>query len=320
LKCIEPIWNYPGLYNTTNPLSDEFYRPQTWYILSTEVHASRLLQFVSRPVPDILKPMYLFGGLALQQISEPYVRNWLETRQSVNRMIQTFSTMVFGTNLDQVIQPGGSANLAKRVAMYNAYRSNFGLMVIDSKENGGEKLENVSAPLGTLDHLQAQAQEQQASVVGIPLVKMFGITPSGLNSSTDGEIRTFYDTIKAEQERICTPNMRRLLDIVQLSLFGEIDDDITFTWNPLWSMDEKSASDLRKADTDRDVAYIEAGVLDPVEVRQRLADDEKSGYNNIDVDDVPEPPDMMGGEMLEPEVPGEHIVPEKEGSIAEKSE
>ncbi|WP_241502645.1 anti-CBASS protein Acb1 family protein [Bombella intestini] len=32
------------------------------------------------------------------------------------------------------------------------------------------------------------------------LVKLFGITPNGLNASSEGEIRVFYDEIAAFQE------------------------------------------------------------------------------------------------------------------------
>ncbi|MFL9997993.1 DUF1073 domain-containing protein [Paraburkholderia sediminicola] len=84
LRVVEPIWTYPGMYNSTDPLSEDFYRPQSWYVMNRQVHASRLLTFVSRPLPDMLKPAYAFGGLSLSQIAKPYVDNWLRTRQSVS--------------------------------------------------------------------------------------------------------------------------------------------------------------------------------------------------------------------------------------------
>ena len=44
------------------------------------------------------------------------------------------------------------------------------------------------------------------SVSGQPLVKFTGITPNGLNASSDGEIRVFYDDIHAEQEAVFRDN------------------------------------------------------------------------------------------------------------------
>jgi hypothetical protein len=108
---------------------------------------------------------------------------------------------------------------------------------------GDEEFFNVSTQLGTLDKLQAQAQEQMASISGIPLVKLLGVTPSGLNASSDGEIRVFYDYILAYQERMFSLPLRKVLDIVMLSEFGEIDESISFQFEPLWQM-----SDAEKAD------------------------------------------------------------------------
>ncbi|EDK8146394.1 DUF1073 domain-containing protein, partial [Salmonella enterica] len=76
LRIIEPVWTYPGMYNSDNPLSDDFYRPSEWYVMGKTVHASRMIDLISRPVPDMLKPAYNFGGLSLVQIAEPYVNNW----------------------------------------------------------------------------------------------------------------------------------------------------------------------------------------------------------------------------------------------------
>ncbi|WP_175425859.1 anti-CBASS protein Acb1 family protein [Trinickia violacea] len=56
LRVIEPLWTYPGTYNSTNRLAADFYRPQSWIVMNREVHASRLMAFVSRPLPDPLKP------------------------------------------------------------------------------------------------------------------------------------------------------------------------------------------------------------------------------------------------------------------------
>jgi hypothetical protein len=61
----------------------DFYRPTVWFVMAKKVHASRFLQFCSFPVPDILKPAYLFGGVSLLQMIKPYVDNWLESRQDV---------------------------------------------------------------------------------------------------------------------------------------------------------------------------------------------------------------------------------------------
>lgn len=297
LVVVEPIWTYPGNYNASNPLAPDFYRPVDWYVMGQTVHRSRLLTIVSREVPDMLKPVYAFGGLSLSQMAKPYVDNWLRTRQSVSDLLHSFSTMVLATDMSSTLAGGNGQDLFRRVAFANQARDNRGLWVID-KEN--ETLDNLSTPLGSLDDLQAQSQEQMASVAGIPLVVLLGITPSGLNATSDGEIRTYYDKIKSYQEKVFEPSLRVVIDMIQLDEFGAIDPEIGFEFLSLWEMDETALAAIRKSDAEADVGYVNAGIVDPEEVRERLAEDEGGLYFGVDLSapapEMEDDADVLAGE------------------------
>lgn len=284
-RVIEPVWTYPGVYNAQNPLSPDFYKPTEWFVMGKTVHASRMIDFVSRQVPDLLKASYNFRGLSLVQIAEPYVNNWLRTRDSVSDMIHSFSVPVMGTNMGTVLQGGAADTMLSRLDLFNRCRDNRGAFAIDNNPSQPETVEFVNAPLGTLDSLQAQAQEQMASVAGIPLVFLLGITPNGLNASSDGEIKVFYDYIHSLQQAMFKLNLKRVLDIIQLSEFGDIDSDIYFEFEPLYEMSSKEKAEIRKIDADTDAVYVTAGVLSNNEVRQKVADDPDSPYHSLDLSD-----------------------------------
>lgn len=284
LRNVEAIWCYPSGYNTTNPLLDNWYRPDKWYVQGNEVHSSRFLTFIGREVPDILKPTYSFGGLSLSQMAKPYVDNWLQTRQSVNDIISAFSVFVLKSNLTETLQADGE-QLFRRAALFNAVRDNRGLMMIDKET---EEFDNVSAPLSGLDALQSQAQEHMAAVSHIPIVKLLGIQPAGLNASSEDQMRSFYDYINSYQEHLYRDQLRRLLGIVMLSLWGELDDTIDFEFVPLWSLDEKGQAEVRKIKAETDDLLIGAGSISSEESRTRVANDPGSDYAAIEVDDVPD--------------------------------
>jgi len=299
-QVIEPVWTYPGVYNAQNPLSPDFYKPTEWFVMGKTVHASRMIDFVSRQVPDLLKASYNFRGLSLIQIAEPYVNNWLRTRDSVSDMIHSFSIPVIGTDMSQVLQGGGAENLLMRLMMFNQCRDNRGAFARDNDPNKPEEVEFVNAPLSGLDTLQAQAQEQMASVSSIPLVKLLGITPNGLNASSDGEIRVFYDYIHSLQQSIFKTPLKRVLDVIQLSEFGDIDPDITFEFEPLYEMSAKEKAEIRKIDADTDAVYIAAGALSANEVREKIADDPDSPYHSLDLSDEIEI-DLEEDEEIDPD-------------------
>lgn len=294
LVVVEPIWTYPNGYNSINPLRDDFFKPSSWFVMNRQIHASRLLTFVSRDVPDLLKPAYAFGGLSLSQLAKPYIDNWLRTRQSVSDAISAFSIMVLQTDLGSVLNNGGGQAMALRAQLFNQTRDNKGLMMVNKDT---EDLKNVTMPLGTLDKLQAQAQEHMAAVTGIPLVVLLGITPSGLNASSEGEMNAYFAWVESQQATLFGPPLSKLLAIVQLSLYGEIDPEIGFVFEPLAVMSAKEIADVRKTEAETDASLITAGVIDPHEARVRLAADADSAYASLDLDPAhdPEPP-QQGGE------------------------
>lgn len=280
IASIEPIWTTPSAYNALNPAAPDFYKPSAWFMIGQEVHASRLLTIITRPLPDILKPAYNFAGMSLSQMAEPYVDNWLRTRQSVADLINNFSITVLATAMDQVLQGNDDgADIFARADLFTATRSNKGLMLLDKER---EELVQVNVPLGGLHELQAQSQEHMCSVSRIPAVVLTGISPSGLNASSEGEIRVFYDWIAAQQESFWRSPIDTILKVVQLSLFGEIDHDIGFKFVPLYQMTEKEESDIRFQDSQTATNYLNAGVISNDEVREKLAHDPDSGYQGLD--------------------------------------
>lgn len=286
-KLIEPVWTYPADYDGANPLSDDFYKPRAWYVMAQKIHASRMLVFTARQVPDMLKPAYSFGGLSISQMVKPYVDNWLRTRQSVSDLLHSFSVLGIKTNMGAALEGGDGSDIEGRASLFNLTRDNRGLMMLNTDED----MFNVTTPLTTLDALQAQSQEQMASVMRVPLVKLLGIQPAGLNASSDGEVRVFYDTISAAQERDYRAPLTRVMQIIQLDLFGEIDPDLGFSFEPLWQLSEAEKATARKTDAETASVYIGDGVLTPEEERQRLAAQEGGMYPALDLSVVPEVPD-----------------------------
>jgi hypothetical protein len=291
LIVIEPMWSYPGYYNSTDPLKANYFSPDTWYVMNKVVHHTRLLTMISAEVPDILKPNYSFRGVSMSQRAMPYVQNWLRTRQSVSDLLHSFSIVVLKTVMQAQLAGDAWNSVFARVDVFNATRDNRGAMVIDKET---EEMDVLAVPLGTLDKLQDQSLEQLSVVSRIPMIKWAGITPGGLNGGGEDEIRVFYDDIHAQQEHLFADPLKRIIDIVQLHLFGKIDPSVGFKFIPLWELDEAGEALVQKARADTHAIYVQEGVVSNEEVRTTLAEDEHSPYFGLDMDpeDVPDPPEM----------------------------
>lgn len=301
VKPIEPVWCYPAYYNANNPLKDNWYAPQVWYCQAMSVHVTRLLRFVGREVPDLLKPSYMFGGVSLSQLMKPYVDRWISTVQAVTDIIVSYSTSGIRTNLSTDIKPG-QPDIFARVALFSELRSNMGTMVLDKDT---EEFFQFNTPLSELEALMSKMQECLCSVSGTPVVKLLGIQPAGLNASSTGEITSWLDWCEAFREKFCGEHLTTIIDFAQLSLFGEVDPDITWTWESLRSLDPKEETEQRKVQAETDAVYVEIGVFDPAEIRQSLLADPESPYFGLEEVSSELDTSAMGAGEVDPGMAGE---------------
>jgi len=206
----------------------------------------------------------------------------------VSDLLHSFSTSGLATDMSSVLEDGGDGDtLFNRAMLFNNARDNRGLMLINKDT---EEFFQFNTPLSGLDKLQAQSQEHMSAPSHIPLVKLFGITPTGLNASSEGEIMVFNDFTHAMQEVLFRWPLDKVLKILQCHCFGKIYPEIGFEFQSLTELDGEALSRVRKSDAEAGATYIAGGVITNAEERQRIANDPNSGYNGLNVDDVPEIP------------------------------
>lgn len=294
---VEPIWTTPANYNADTPLRDDFYKPSVWWVQGSRVHSSRMKSLVPFPVSQMLAPAFNFGGLSLTQQLKTYVHNFLRLRNSVSSIAANFSKLVlltdmFGNMATPQHADYGDINpssLTGRANLLQSISDGQDTIVADKEKEDAKIL---ATPLGGLNELLAQAMEAMASIPGIPLVKLFGIQPTGLNASSDGEIRVFYDEIAAWQADQIEPTLRWVFNLVQIHLWGDIDPDIDYEFVHLWQMDEKQAAEVEKLKADTDAVNIVSGKISSDEAREREATDDTSIYRNVNLTGpAPENPD-----------------------------
>lgn len=285
LRIIEPINLYPGRYDTLDPTSEDYFNPETWFVLGKEYHRSRFLYFAQNEVPLILKPLYNFFGISLAQQVLEYVQNFTENRRSAQRLLNKFSLTIWRTDMSQFLSGGDCNSLTQRVKYFNAQRSNDGTVLLDKET---EEMEQINTPLSGVTDIVSMSLDLAPVILGISKDKYFGDLPKGLNASSEGTNRIYYDKIQSLNEKICYDNVEKVLKILQLNRYGEIDDNISFQFAPLWEMDERERAEINKVKADTAAVYLDRGALSAEEVRGALADNPDSGFSNIDVDDVPE--------------------------------
>lgn len=302
-RLIEPINCYPAPYNADNPLEAGYYNPDAWLVQGRKVHASRLLRIVQNELPILLKPAYNFFGIPMAQMALDYVDRFDTIRIAVAKLVKRFSTSVVQTDMSQMLNGGGfddASSLKARAAMWSMLGSNEGLMFLDKE---AEAFVQVNTPLTGLGDIVSQSLELLAAIARQPAVKLLGISPKGFNATGEYDESNWYDRVASQQTGVFGQPLDFAVKVIQLSEIGHIDEDITHAFLPLHEESETEKAARRKSDADTAGIYIDRGITSPEEERARLAADPDSGYNSLDVDDLPTPPAQVsaGGEDDEDE-------------------
>ncbi len=292
IRLLEPYLVTPASYNSINPMEDDYFRPQVWYVQGVPVHSSRMLYFAENELPTIIRPSYNFFGLSLAQKVMDAVSHYTSLREAAARLMEKYALTVFKTNMGDIMQGGLNHAMQKRIDYFVQMRNNDGCAAIDKET---EDLVVMTTSMAGVTDLVRQAQEYVAAMFCEPVTKMWGLSPAGFNAG-DSDLRNHYDNIAALQQKILYHPMQRLIKVLQMNKYGEIDPDITFEFSPLSDEDENLKISTAKTKCDINIAYMEAGVLSAEEVRQKLIDDPDSGFDGLD----PEPPKQPVPEELSP--------------------
>ena len=276
-KLIEPYLVTPGLYNSVNPMADDYFKPSMWYIQGIPVHASRVIYFAENKLTTLLKPAYNFFGLSLAQKVLDAVAHYTENREAAGRLLQKYAVTILKTNMEEVLSGGFDQALKNRIQYFVQNRSNDGCAAIDKDM---EDLVIQSTSLAGVTDIVRQSMEYVAAMFCEPVTKMWGLSPNGF-SSGDVELQNHYDNIKAQQEKMFGEPIRRAIRVLQQNLYGEIDDSIIFNFLPLSEDDERKIAETNKIQADTDSVLITAGVISEDEARERLIADANSGYNTL---------------------------------------
>ena len=265
----------------SNPMSKTFGKILTYMIdfrtgttgtvVRTPVHYTRCLAFFGESVPENIayteQKLRYWGSSVLQPIWEQ-LRDMGGVMGSVaNLMYELIIGKYKFANLSQIMAAGKEAQLITRMEIINASKSIINGVLLDSTDEYTRDTANLSGISDVIDRFMMLL----SGVTGIPLTRLFGRSPGGLNSTGEGDLSNYYDMVKAKQKTDLKRPLKELLGL--LSVIAGYAEPVSFKFNPLVQMTEKEEYEMEKleADTKRaqaetDKIYIDTGVLSPEEV------------------------------------------------------
>lgn len=288
IRIIEPFLATPGRYNSINPMAEDYFRPQLWYIQGIPVHASRLFYMTECELTTLLKPAYNFFGISLSQRVLDAVAHYTACREAAARLLKKYSLTMFKTDMSQVLTGGYDDTLQRRIEYFLQNRDNDGVAVVDKES---EDIVIMTTSLSGVTDVVRQAMEYVAAMFNEPVTKMWGLSPNGF-SSGDNDMQSHYDNIASLQQKMLADPIQKISAILQINAFGEIDHNIIFKFSPLDEEDVNATVTNNKTEAERLTMLIDSGVISPEEGRQQLIDNPNSGFNSLEPYADIVPPDV----------------------------
>lgn len=191
--------------------------------------------------------------------------------------------------LRSVLAAGGKPeeSLINMFTYMSMLQNSSGITLLDKDD----EFSTQSYSFGGISEMILQFGQQLSGALGIPLVRLFGQSPAGLNSSGESDLRTYYDNIKAQQESRLREAFDRILKVLHRSLFAtDAPENLNFEFTPLWQTSAKEKVEISEATTRTIVQAYEAGLIDkPTAMQELRASAEHTGiYTNIQQSDIEE--------------------------------
>ncbi|KKW79036.1 HI1409 family phage-associated protein [Acinetobacter sp. AG1] len=197
------------------------------------------------------------------------LRNYIATNAGA-------ASLVHEAKVDVIRMPNLMMNIVNRaketMERFGAaalLKSINGMLVIDKDE----EYESKSYTFGGLPDLMREFGQQTAGAADMPYTLLFGQTTSGLNNSGEFDLRSYYDRVNTEQNWTLRPILERIFPMIFKSLLGAIPAGFNFVFYPLWQLDVKTRSEVEKNNTERDIKYLEKGIITEAMIAKQLQQD-----------------------------------------------
>lgn len=264
-----------SLGETIKDVTSEFYGQPSFYEVSSSIgstvriHPSRFIRFIGA---DVLDPQYETDGWgdSVLQIVYDAIQNSTSVQQHVAAMIPEAKTdVIYIPGLSRFLQnPTTTQQLTDRFAYANTIKSMFNMVLLEGNGNDqGEKWEQKNLTFEKLPEIAQLFLQIASGAADIPVTRLLGQSPAGLNATGESDIRNYYDNLSSRQENDLTPLLNRLDEVTIRSALGSRPDEIYYEWAPLWSISDKEKADIfnTKATAARSLVGSSAGEIIPIE-------------------------------------------------------
>ena len=200
------------------------------------IHSSRLIWFRGSTEPDDM----FAGQSVLQHCYQPIIDSEVILAHAQALVGEAKLDVIKVRDLASTLSTeSGMRRLQKRYSEGLALKSILGVTLIDS---ASEEWDRKQVSFAHLPELIQQRLEIVAAAARMPVTKLLGQSPGGMNATGESDLRNYYDMISGRRETGLRSALERL-DRLLLAHAGATIPAHAYNWNPLYQLDEVQAAE-----------------------------------------------------------------------------
>lgn len=267
----------------------EFYRVEGGDgVVSARIHHSRVIRFTGRELPWLERAAELYWGESeVEALYRDVVKH--------DNVSENMAALTFRANVD-VMEVEGldqlfslSSGAAQRrfwttMQAQAVLQSNFGTRLV----NKGDQIHNTQYTFTGLQEVYDSMCLDLSGASRIPMTKLFGRSPAGMNATGESDMRNYYDYVDTLRESKLRPVLERLLPVVCMSELGGVPDGLEISFPPLWTPTAREVAEIaeKKAAAIRDI--FQAGLLqaDTAQKELKKLEEETGLFGSITEEEI----------------------------------
>lgn len=298
---------YPDIEVVDDPTDPDFGLPKYYEVtdpqlgISLKVHHSKVVRFVGRQLPSYERIRELYWGESdIESVYRELVRRDTTAENIASLIFKANLSVLKVKDLDQIFAIN-SEKAQKRfwelIKNVSIMESSLGIKVVNSEDSA----EYLNYSFTGVREIYETIMMDLAGATRIPVTKLFGRSPAGLNATGESDLQNYYDYVDEVRNNQFTDHILKLLPLIALSTWGEIPDDLNFKLPEMKPLDELQKATIAQQKTATILEAYNTNLITVETARKelKLMSDNLGMFTTISDESIAEGKDKYASDMMQ---------------------